>query len=361
MQVCWCGNSQLAGFSDNYGECRECGTLVSLSGFTPEKHVVQDDEKDFYGKQYWLDHQQEKLGLPNIFQRSRNDLTERNLHWLKALLKYRLPAVDVLELGCSHGSFVALLQQAGYHATGLELSPWVADFGRDTFNVPILVGPIETQNLLPASFDVIALMDVLEHLSDPQATLQRCLKLLKPDGVLLIQTPQFKEGMSHEGMVGDNHPFLSLLQPKEHLYLFSDRSVTECFNRLGAEYISFEPAIFDCYDMFLAVSRLPMKTNTTDEIESMLLATPSGRFALALLDMDTKIKSLQSSIEELTVYKENSIQQIQTLTSWVHEARAERDKLEQQNTDALSKPVDMAISTLPRFLYRLASKIFGRN
>lgn len=327
---CWCGNTQLADFSSEYGECQVCGTLVSLSGLTPEKHAVQDDEKDFYGKHYWLNHQQESLGLPDIFQRSRNDLIERNLHWLKTLLKYRLPAADVLELGCSHGSFVALMKQSGYQATGLEMSPWVAELGRKTFGVPILVGPVETQNLPLASFDVIAMMDVLEHLPDPLATMRRCLELLKPDGILLIQTPQFWEGMGHESLVVANHPFLSLLQPKEHLYLFSDRSVTEFFKRLGADYISFEPAIFDCYDMFLAVSRQPLRLHSSDEIEQSLLSAPNGRLALAMLDLRERELALIRQLNESKLDRAARLEQIHTLTDMLHVSEVDRSaRLEQ--------------------------------
>ncbi len=292
--ICWCGNTQPYDFSNEYAECRKCGTLVSLSGFTPEKLVVQDDEQGFYSKKYWLDHQQEDLGLPSIFQRSRRDLTERNLHWLKTLQRFSLPPASILELGCAHGSFVALLKQAGYQATGLELSPWVAKFGHDTFDVPILVGPVETQNLQKASLDVIAMMDVLEHLPDPLVTLRHCLELLKPDGILLIQTPQFREGISYESLVATSHPFLSLLQPDEHLYHFSERSVTEFFKRLGVDHIQFESAIFAHYDMFLAVSRVPFRVNAPEQVEAALLATPNGRIALALLDLRERELDFQS-------------------------------------------------------------------
>lgn len=308
VSKCWCGNTKLADFSSEYGECQVCGTLVSLSGLTPEKLAVHDDEKDFYGKQYWLDHQQKSLGLPDIFQRSRNDLTERNLHWLKTLLKYRLPTADVLELGCSHGSFVALMKQSGYQATGLEMSPWVAEFGRKTFGVPILVGPVETQNLPLASFDVIAMMDVLEHLPDPLTTIRCCLDLLKQDGILLIQTPQFREGISHESLVADNHPFLTLLQPDEHLYLFSDRSTTYLFQQLGAEYIQFEPAIFGHYDMFFAVSRVPLAPRSIEEIEASLTVTPNGRLALALLDIYSRETAALAQLQADKAYLISQLQ-----------------------------------------------------
>lgn len=337
---CWCGNAQLNDFSNEYGECRTCGTLVSVVGLPPEMLVVKDDEQDFYGKQYWLNHQQESLGLPDIFQRSRNDLIERNLHWLKTLLKYRLPVADVLELGCSHGSFVALLKQSGYQATGLEMSPWVAELGRKTFGVPILVGPVETQNLPLASFDVITMMDVLEHLPDPLKTIRCCLDLLKPDGMLLIQTPQYREGISHESLVAANHPFRTLLQPDEHRYLFSDRSATNLFQQLGAEYIQFEPAIFDCYDMFLAVSRQTLKSHSPDEIEQVLLSTPNGRMAQAMLDLGGRELALIRQLHESELDRAERLEQIHTLTAMLQVSEADRAaRLEQIHTltDLLNK------------------------
>ncbi len=203
-RICWCGNAALTPFGPEYGECRTCGTLVYLKAIPPEQLLVRDDDADYYGKKYWLEHQQEAFGYADFHTRARNDLAERNLHWLKALLMFRLPPAKVLELGCAHGSFVALLKQAGYEASGVEMSPWVVAFGQETFGVPIRIGPIESLNVPPASLDAIALMDVLEHLPDPTATMRHCLELLKPEGLLLIQTPQFKEGMRYEALVEAN-------------------------------------------------------------------------------------------------------------------------------------------------------------
>ncbi len=285
MGICWCGKKKFIPFNTEYGKCRTCGTLVSLKGLAPEKLQVLDDETDFYGKKYWLDHQSQDLDFPDIYKRSRNDLTERNLHWLQTLLKYCMPPAKVLELGCSHGSFVALMGQAGFDASGVEMSPWVVDFGQKTFGVPISVGPIENLDIDYGSLDVIVLMDVLEHLPDPHATMGHCLKLLKPDGLLLIQTPQFKESMNYKALVKSKGAFLDQLKADEHLYLFSDQSVTQLFNQLGAQYIEFEPAIFGHYDMFFAVSREPFQVSTPAQIESALLSTSNGRFALALVDI----------------------------------------------------------------------------
>ncbi len=332
-RACWCGNTNLSYFSSEYGLCAACGVLVALRGPSSEQLRVVNDDEDFYGKQYWLEHQERDLGFPDIHTRARNDLTERNLHWLKTLLKYRLPPAKVLELGCSHGSFVALLHQAGYDASGVEMSQWVVEYGKKIFGVPISVGPVEALDIPAGSLDVIALMDVLEHLPDPTATMARCLQLLKPDGLLLIQTPQFKEGMNYSELAETTDTFLKQLKGDEHIHLFSERSVTLLFRQLGAEHIQFEPAIFYHYDMFFAVSRVPLKAHSLDEMEAALLATPSGRLVLALLDLRKRELDLTQRWAESEADRAARFEQIETLTAMLRESDADRAaRLEQIET-----------------------------
>ena len=324
MRICWCGNADLLPFSSEYGECRACGTLVSLSCNESEQSKVHNDQFDFYGKRYWLDHQTSDLGHPDIYARARNDLTERNLHWLKTLLKYRLPPARVLELGCSHGSFVALLRLAGYEASGVEMSPWVVEFGQKTFDVPIFVGPVETLDFPDSSFDVIALMDVLEHLFDPCETMAHCLKLLKPDGFLLIQTPQFRSGMEFKELVKTRSAFLLLLKPDEHIYLFSEKSTTHFFRRLGAEHIRLEPAIFSHYDMFFTVSRMPLKKHDPEAVETALKATPNRRIVLALLDVRERELDVTRKWSESEADRAARLAQIDELAVKLQESEADR-------------------------------------
>lgn len=281
---CWCGAASFREFGPAYLECTTCGTLVSQVGLSREEIEVVDDDSDFYGKKYWLDHQQEDLDYPGFSSRTRNDLPERNLYWLRTLLKYRTPPARVIELGCAHGSFVALMQQAGFQASGVEMSPWVVSYGKATFGIDVQVGPVESLDIARGSLDAIAMMDVMEHLPDPVATMSYCLDLLKPDGILLIQMPDFVEGIAYQTLVDTNAPFLEQLKEDEHLYLYSKRSAAEFFRRIGAAHIAFEPAIFAHYDMCLVVSRSPLATYSQDQIDASL-QTPGGRIALAMLDM----------------------------------------------------------------------------
>ena len=351
MRACWCGNTELALFSSEYAQCQKCGTLISQKVLPENQFTVSDDETDFYGKQYWLKHQDQDFGFPDIYKRSRNDMIERNLHWLRVLLKYALPPVDVLEVGCGHGSFIALMQQAGYKATGVELSPWVVDYARKTFNIDVRIGPVESLGFSHGSIDVIVLMDVLEHLSDPVATIAYCVNLLKDNGFLLVQTPKFKEHLSHSDLIDHGDRFLEMLIPDEHIYLFSEQSAKALFKLLGAEYICFEPAIFSHYDMFFVVSRMPFVTHPTTEIETNLLANPNGRFALALLDLRerelgfyqrwteldadrvknlTQLAELNEQIVILQASCTAKDMQLAQLTTWLQEGEARLVELDRQ-------------------------------
>jgi glycosyltransferase involved in cell wall biosynthesis/2-polyprenyl-3-methyl-5-hydroxy-6-metoxy-1,4-benzoquinol methylase/uncharacterized coiled-coil protein SlyX len=291
---CWCGNETLEGFSDDYFRCAHCETLVAARMPDPKNLLAGQDEQGFYGHSYFESYQVEKLGFPPIAERARRDLPERCVHWLRALLKFKLPPARILELGSAHGGFVALMRWAGYQATGLELSPWVVDFARQTFGVPMLQGPIEAQSTQPLSLDAVVLMDVLEHLPDPVKTLQQCVRLLKPDGILLIQTPSYRESMSLEQMVAAGDEFVKMLLPDQHLYLFSKRSVAELLRRVGAEHVQFESAIFPAYDMFLVGTKAPASVIPEEEIQAALTGSRDGRLVRALLD-------LRSSFEDLTV------------------------------------------------------------
>jgi len=345
MRICWCRNSDCIPFGAGYGECRACGTLVCLEKLSSDHALVRDDETDFYGKKYWLQHQCNDLELPDIYERSRNDISERCMHWLKTLFKYRLFPAKVLELGCSHGGFTALLNKSGYDAVGVEMSPWVVDYAQKTFGIPVFVGPIENLDISRGSLDVIVLMDVPEHLSDPAATMAHCLHLLKADGLLLIQTLQFRMNMRYDDLVENGSPFLSQLTMDEHLYLFSKRSITEFFHRLGADYIAFESAIFAQYDMFFAVSRIPVKGNTLEQIDAALLGHSGGRHIQALLDLRAReveserkllgsevdrmarglqVNTLTSMLQDVELDRAARGEQIETLTSMLKSAELDR-------------------------------------
>jgi 2-polyprenyl-3-methyl-5-hydroxy-6-metoxy-1,4-benzoquinol methylase len=308
--ACWCGQTELADFSPDYLCCENCQTLVVRNWPPAERFNVSDDASDFYGRSYYESHVTEDYGLPSLAERARNDLNERCMHWMRTVLKYRLPPARTLELGSAHGGFVALMRWAGFDATGLELSPSLVNYAKSTFGVPILTGEIESQKLEPRSLDLILHFDVLEHLPDPLSTMRRCMELLKPDGLLIVQTPCFPVGRTYDEMVRDKDRFLEHFKPAEHLYLFSRASIARLFSDVGAPFVYFEPAIFHHYDMFAVASRRELTPHSVAEATDALLCHPEGRIVQALLDANAQYQELARRYEESEADREARLQNL---------------------------------------------------
>jgi 2-polyprenyl-3-methyl-5-hydroxy-6-metoxy-1,4-benzoquinol methylase/cell division protein FtsB len=267
--------------------------LVSCASRTRDLTRVTDADGDLYGKEYWFSHQTKDFGYPSIIERARMDLVERCPYWLRTVLQFRLPPARVLELGSGPGGLLALLSWAGFDAIGLELSPWVVERVAESFGVDVRRGPVEDQDFASESFSVIAMMDVLEHLPDPVATVGRCMELLRPDGVLIVQTPRYPRGTTHQELVEGGSPFLQHLQHEEHLFLFNEASVEALMRKLGATEVAFEPAVYPHYDMYLTAAKSRLVRQTPEAVDTALAATPSGRLVRALLDAVDQVHSFE--------------------------------------------------------------------
>jgi 2-polyprenyl-3-methyl-5-hydroxy-6-metoxy-1,4-benzoquinol methylase len=287
-RICWCSCENLLPFSDTYSQCSQCGTLV-FQGNEPSSRVL-DDSKDFYSRTYWFDHQETSLGLPNIEERAVGDLPERCVYWVRHLLEYCLPPARVLELGCAHGGSVALMRWAGYDAVGLELSPWVVDFAEKNFGIQVLLGPVEDQELPRESFDAVCMFDVMEHLVNPMATVAHCTSLLKPGGLLVVQTPEIPWNADYEEMKRAQDLRLQMLVGEEHLFLFSRKAAHMLLTKFGFHHVEFLTQLFP-YDMFFVASRRRLEKYPESLISNSLCSSPSGRLILALVQLQEKLNA----------------------------------------------------------------------
>ncbi len=94
----------------------------------------------------------------------------------------------VLEIGCAHGERLRYLRTLGWDVQGVEFSDLAASRAREK-GLPCITSSIEDCTLPEASFDVIIMSMVLEHLSDPLAALKKINRWLKPGGRLLLSVP----------------------------------------------------------------------------------------------------------------------------------------------------------------------------
>src|SRR5882672_4664683 len=95
----------------------------------------------------------------------------------------------LLDVGAGTGVFMHLARQRGWQPSGVDICPLTAEKASREFGVQIAVGPFEEHQFDGAQFDAATLLDVLEHVRDPLATLRRVHALLRPGGAVYIAVP----------------------------------------------------------------------------------------------------------------------------------------------------------------------------
>ena len=100
-------------------------------------------------------------------------------------------ARTALDVGAASGLLVAETARAGLDAIGVEPSRSLVEVARAQHGVRVLQGVLPHPELEARSFDVVFLVDVIEHVADPVGLLGLCADRLAHGGVLLVVTPDF--------------------------------------------------------------------------------------------------------------------------------------------------------------------------
>lgn len=109
---------------------------------------------------------------------------------LKKMKRYR-ESNRILDIGCSFGGFLYAAKNLGWEAKGIETVYNVGKYGKELYNLDIFLGTLEEAKLEPASFDVIRLNNIIEHIPLPSQFLADVNKLLRKGGLLSVSTPNY--------------------------------------------------------------------------------------------------------------------------------------------------------------------------
>jgi len=98
---------------------------------------------------------------------------------------------DALDVGCSGGEFLHLLQCLGVAGTGIEPHQGYAAHAKELLGLEVHCGTLGERAALLGDrrFDLITLFHVLEHMTHPRETLGLLRDLLRDDGLLFIEVP----------------------------------------------------------------------------------------------------------------------------------------------------------------------------
>jgi SAM-dependent methyltransferase len=116
------------------------------------------------------------------------------------------------------------MRARGWDVVGVEPDPVANGTARRRFGLDVLRNPIEEAHFEAASFDAIAMNNVIEHLENPVRTLGECARLLRKGGELVIVTPNV-ESLGHRVF---GRAWRGLEHPR-HFFLFSMSTLKAAF------------------------------------------------------------------------------------------------------------------------------------
>ncbi len=135
-------------------------------------------------------------------------------------------------MGCAEGRMLKAFLGLGCRCWGVEHPSYPSRRFLHRDRITYLTGDIQTLPLQEASFDLIFLWHVLEHLEDPDKAMDRLCELLTPEGVLVLAVPNFK---SLEAK-GFKQAWFHLDIPW-HIFHFSEQSLSHLAKKHGLHLI----------------------------------------------------------------------------------------------------------------------------
>jgi 2-polyprenyl-3-methyl-5-hydroxy-6-metoxy-1,4-benzoquinol methylase len=133
----------------------------------------------------------------------------------------------LLDVGFGNGAFLKLAAEIGWSAEGIDFDPAAVEAAKSR-GLNVRCAGVEELVDEPGSYDVITLSHVIEHVYDPPALLRAIYRLLRPGGLLWLETPNL-DSLGH-ARFGRNWRGL---EPPRHLTLFCVDSLKSALTQAG--------------------------------------------------------------------------------------------------------------------------------
>jgi len=132
---------------------------------------------------------------------------------------------SVLDVGCGDGHFLSHLRDLGWKVKGVEINSYAAQKARKR-GLEVYAKNLLDIDFGKETFEVVRLWSVLEHLHQPSATLRKINRILKKDGFLIIQVPNF-DSMARK-IFKENW---SAFDAPRHLYCFNQETLKKMIEK----------------------------------------------------------------------------------------------------------------------------------
>lgn len=229
-----------AGYERVHGQldqCRSCG-FVTFQDYSPDALAEIYDEDYFAGKEY-----PDYVGQQDALRRSMR-------RHLAQMARYNPRRDSLLEIGSAYGLFLDEARSQFTEVTGIDICESPTAYARERLNLNVSCADFLGLDFGARRFDVVCLWDTVEHLSAPEAYLEKAARLLNPGGMIFLTTGDISSFNAR--LRGANW---RQIHPPSHLHYFSRHTITRLLDRLGLNVVRIETASYyhTAYNVFASI------------------------------------------------------------------------------------------------------------
>lgn len=272
------GHPAPAGASRGYpwARCRSC-----RSRFVPVD-VPEEVLTSFYADYY----DEANLVVPDVVYAR---LTEE----VRTFARFRRTG-RLLDVGYGAGTLLTAASELGWECWGTEISVSANDAGRNN-GCRLFVGDVGDLELPGGSFDVVCMVELLEHVPNPHSQLESAVRLLRPGGLLYATTPNAR-GISSR-LLGTRW---SAVAPPEHLQLFGASALRRLALRAGFPEVDVRTQGTNPHEIAAALRGRPLssgrRVSSAYELNERLQETRRGRMLRTAVNAGLRATGLGDSL-----------------------------------------------------------------
>src|SRR3972149_3298048 len=214
----------------NIVKCRNCG-LLTIDSINGPFSTFDFEDQEMRQQRY--DQMVSKAEEEGKFDEKILKLEEgvRTLHFKnrKEEIERHMKTGRLLDIGCCRGFFLANFVESGIDYFGIEPRRQICQEAEDKVGKDrIFCGTLKESNFPDSHFDIVTMINLIEHLPNPRENLIEVNRIMKKGGLLFIETPN--AGSIVARLLGKHwHAFLE----GEHHYFFTKDTLKRILTDTG--------------------------------------------------------------------------------------------------------------------------------
>jgi 2-polyprenyl-3-methyl-5-hydroxy-6-metoxy-1,4-benzoquinol methylase len=191
----------------------------------------------------------------------------------------------LVEVGSSFGYILESFRKDGWDVQGIEPDRHAAKYASNRMKIETINSTLESARLPDESVDVIVMLHVIEHVPDPIGTLREIMRVLKPGGRLVLETPRYDTAMFW--LLGRRERSLSC---DGHIFFFTTDSLRKAYTAAG-----FQLERLDYTGRSLTLDRVVYNIGVISKSRNLqrIAASLSRRLHLQEISMTVNLRDIQ--------------------------------------------------------------------